>query len=616
MRVPTYKQQTAGTEKTGATMFSVQANPGAMSAGLRAVGEMFAQAEGVAIDYYANEQKIRRQSELNDAEFKLKQELQQLQTAQAARTPDEVLFGIDKNGTKSFKKLGDAKVNDIFSKIQDKRVARAFRSSARDTLNGFTIDVNQSARNRLIDQNKASELEKANALMDEIVTGNISTSAIATEKLFGDQNKGILGHYEKMAADGYIKASDAVTLARTAFVAVRERTQKANAAILESNVNKNVLIAGDVGVDITSRQSAMTNLNAEIDKAVEQNTITIDESVKAKAGAADDAVRGTLLGLMSQAPDATAIVMSASAGTLTDPILQDVFSKMDAGDKIKVINDMFSLGNKMDTERRESDEAGEVEAEAVNKKNFLSIINVDTDDEAAMAAAKELHKGLLKDQYYTNAERNAAEARLGLSAKPAGTETKTTKEALKQLNIADFENRLTFELVESLKDSLSMAEYSSALKRIDKERKDGIVDAKNIIGTKLRYNEFKDANNALGQAADRYFSRSMNELYNWLGRPKEPIAGGLPGGAKANYQDIATKAREIISVNDAEYKQDMREAMNSFLSNTSGLTMIGMPTDVEGAKEYLRNRLAANPRDGAAEGVGKIIRDFEKILRD
>ena len=616
MRVPTYKQQTAGTEKTGATMFSVQANPGAMSAGLRAVGEMFAQAEGAAIDYYANEQKIRRQSELNDAEFKLKQELQQLQTAQTARTPDEVLFGIDKNGTKSFKKLGDAKVDDIFSKIQDKRVARAFRSSARDTLNGFTIDVNQSARNRLIDQNKASELEKANALMDEIVTGNISTSAIATEKLFGDQNKGILGHYEKMAADGYIKASDAVTLARKAFVAVREREQKANAAILKSNVNKNVLIAGDVGVDITSRQSAMTNLNAEIDKAVEKNTITVDEGVKAKASAADDAVRGTLFGLMSGAPDATAIVMSASAGTLKDPILQDVFSKMDAGDKIKVINDMFNLGNKMDTERREQEEAGEVEAEAGNKKNFLSIINVDTDDEAAMAAAKELHKGLLKDQYYTNAERNAAEARLGLSAKPAGTETKTTKEALKQLNIADFENRLTFELVESLKDSLSMAEYSSALKRIDKERKDGIVDAKNIIGTKLRYNEFKDANNALGQAADRYFSRSMNELYNWLGRPKEPIAGGLPGGAKANYQDIATKAREIISVNDAEYKQDMREAMNSFLSNTSGLTMIGMPTDVEGAKEYLRNRLAANPRDGAAEGVGKIIRDFEKILRD
>jgi len=614
MRVPTYKQQTAGTEKTGATMFSVQANPGAMSAGLRAVGEMFAQAEGVAIDYYANEQKIRRQSELNDAEFKLKQELQQLQTEQATRTPDEVLFS--KNQTQSFTDLGQARVNDILSKIQDKRVARAFRSSARDTLNGFTINVNQGARNRLIDQNKASALEKANAFMDDIVMGSPAQQAIATEKLFGDQNKGILSHYKTMAAEGYIKASDAVKLERTAFVAVRERTQKANAAILESNVNKNVLIAGDVGVDITSRQSAMTNLNAEIDKAVEQNTITIDEGVKAKASAVDDAVRGTFLGLMSKAPDATAIVMSASAGTLTDPILQDVFSKMDAGDKFKVINDMFSLGNKMDTERRESEEAGEVEAEAGNNKNFMTILNVDTDDPVAMAAAKELHKGLLKDDYYKNAERKAAEARLGLSAKPAGTETKTTKEALKQLNIADFENRLTFELVDKLSDGLSKAEYSAALKRVDKERKDGIVDAKNIIGTKLRYNEFKDANNALGEAADMYFSRSMNELYNWLGRPKEAIDGGLPGGAKANYQDIATKAREIISANDAEYKQDMREAMNSFLSNTSQRMMPGMPTDLEGAKEYLRDRLAANPGDDLATGVGRTIRDFEKILRD
>ena len=607
MRVPTYKQQTAGTEKTGATMFSVQANPGAMSAGLRAVGEMFAQAEGAAIDYYANEQKIRRQSELNDAEFKLKQELQQLQTEQTTRTPDEVLFGIDKNGTKSFKKLGDAKVDDIFSKIQDKRVARAFRSSARDTLNGFTIDVNQSARNRLIDQNKASELEKANALMDEIVTGNISTSAIATEKLFGDQNKGIPGHYEQMAADGYIKASDAVKLARTAFVAVRERTQKANAAILESNVNKNVLIAGDVGVDITSRQSAMTNLNAEIDKAVEKNTITVDEGVKAKASAADDAVRGTLFGLMSGAPDATAIVMSASAGTLKDPILQDVFSKMDAGDKIKVINDMFSLGNKMDTERRESQEAGEVEAEAVNKKNFLSIINVDTDDPAAMTTAKELHKELLKDDYYTAAERNAAEARLGLSAKPAGTETKTTKNALKILNRADNDNTLTLALVDSLETELSPSDYNAFYKRAITEGKEGRPAAKNLISSKLRYNEFKDTTNALGDASDAMFQESMFQLDDWLNTPGE--------GAGATYQATVTKARKIIAANDVEYKSQMRDAIDSYLQASQTL-MVGLPGDLEGAKQFLQQRLQANPGDVLAVGIAKTIKSYEKLLRN
>ena len=605
MRVPTYKQQTAGTEKTGATMFSVQANPGAMSAGLRAVGEMFAQAEGVAIDYYANEQKIRRQSELNDAEFKLKQELQQLQTAQAARTPDEVLFS--KNQTQSFTDLGQARVNDIFSKIQDKRVARAFRSSARDTLNGFTIDVNQSARNRLIDQNKASELEKANALMDEIVMGNKANSAIATEKLFGDQNKGILGHYEKMAADGYIKASDAVTLARKAFVAVREREQKANAAILKSNVNKNVLIAGDVGVDITSRQSAMTNLNAEIDKAVEKNTITVDEGVKAKASAADDAVRGTLFGLMSGAPDATAIVMSASAGTLKDPILQDVFSKMDAGDKIKVINDMFNLGNKMDTERREQEEAGEVEAEAVNKKNFLSIINVDTDDEAAMAAAKELHKGLLKDQYYTNAERNAAEARLGLSAKPAGTETKTTKNALKTLNRADNDNTLTLALVDSLETELSPSDYNAFYKRAITEGKEGRTAAKDLISSKLRYNEFKDTTNALGDASDLMFQESMFELDDWLNTPGE--------GAGATYQATVTKAREIIAANDVEYKSLMRDAIDSYLQQTRTL-MVGLPSDLEGAKQFLQQRLQANPGDVLAVEIAKTIKSYEKLLRD
>ena len=64
MKVPTYRQQTARTEKTGATMFSVQANPGALSAGLRATADFVKSAEKIAVDYYANEQKIKRKSDL------------------------------------------------------------------------------------------------------------------------------------------------------------------------------------------------------------------------------------------------------------------------------------------------------------------------------------------------------------------------------------------------------------------------------------------------------------------------------------------------------------------------------------------------------------------------
>ena len=80
-------------------MFSVQANPGAMSAGLRAVGDLFSSAEKIAVDYYANEQKIKRQSELDDAEFELKQELQQLEQQQTTRTPNDVLYDQPNKGT-------------------------------------------------------------------------------------------------------------------------------------------------------------------------------------------------------------------------------------------------------------------------------------------------------------------------------------------------------------------------------------------------------------------------------------------------------------------------------------------------------------------------------------
>ena len=98
---------------------------------------------------------------------------------------------------------------------------------------------------------------------------------------------------------------------------------------------------------------------------------------------------------------------------------------------------------------------------------------------------------------------------------------------------------------------LSPSDYNAFFKRAIAEGKDGRTAGKGLISSKLRYNEFKDSNNALGDAADMMFQQSMFELDDWLNTPK---ADG--GGMGATYQEVVAKARDINKNNDAEYLKD------------------------------------------------------------
>jgi len=604
MKVPTYRQQTARTASTGATFFTTQANASALSAGLRAQAEMFGAAEKVAVDYYANEQKIKRQAELNDANFELKQELQELQQQQKTRSPKEVLFDDPLGRTNSFTKQGQQKLNEILSKITDKRVRRAFQEASRDSLNTFTINVNQDARNRLIDENKASGLETGNNLVDAMVMGNPAEREQAKLKLFGDPSTGTLGHYETMAADGYIKQVDAVKLERDAQIKLRDRIKQADTAILNSNVNKNVLLAGDVSLPFTQRSSAFSNLTKEIDQAVANNTITADEGQKKKMSAADDTVRAIGLSMLTKSPDATAAFLQMAEGDVDDPVLESAFTMMDAGDRIKVLNDLDTLAKKIDTERREKEEADENKASAENKRAYRTIINVDKNNATALEAAKRVHQQLIARNFYTPTERKASEYFLGLNDKPGGTETKTTKDAIKKLRNADLRNEVTLELVGSLANELSVSDFDKYSKLAVTEASDGLKRAKDLISSNLKYNEFKDSTNALGDAADMMFAQSTEELLTWL----------ETDGVGSNYNEIVAKAREINADNAVEYKELMNEAITGYLQGQL-ILMPGLPQNVEEAKIFLKERMDANPSDMIAVGITQTIKSYEKTLR-
>ena len=613
MRVPTYQRQTATTAKTGAINFSVRANPGALAAGQRAVGDLFASVENAALSWYEQEQKLKRQEKLSQKEIELDNVLETLKNEQRNRDPMMVLDGDPGNNELSFSELAMNKLDELALDIDDKRVRSAFLSAARQTVNRSQISVNQDARNRLVDQRAATSLQAAAKLEDKIVMGNGADRAEARLKLFGGQDAAgneVIGSYYQMAADGLITETKAFELTRSAEKNVRKRQQEADAAILEINTGRRVITAGDINQPLASREAAVKDGVAAITAAVANNTITREKAEELLGKATDDTVRAIGLGLMTKSGDATGTAMEIfSGGAGLDPILDSMLDGMDPGAKTKVLNDFFTIANKIDTERREQEEAEEEKANQANVDMFDAIINVDTADENAMAGALQSHKTLLQRNWYTSTQRNAAETILGLK-KPtqSGEKVETSPEAIKVLNRADNDNILTLDLVDQYAGQLSPSDYNAFFKRAIAEGKDGRTAAKGLISSRLRYNEFKDSNNALGDASDMMFQQSMFALDDWLNTPK---ADG--GGQGASYQEVVTKAREINKANETEYQTMMKDAFISYLQSSQTLVP-NLPVDLDdpigSAKAFLATQ---NQSDPIIRGITQTIQSYVKI---
>ena len=443
--------------------------------------------------------------------------------------------------------------------------------------------------------------------------GNGAEREQAILDLFGDEKSGYFGLYDKAQVDGYFTAEDAVKEKLSAESDIEKRIKKADLAILDSNVTKRVLIAGNTQLPVANRQAAVDTLFGEIKGAEKNKTINAAEAEKRRQSVISDTVRAIGNDILVRAPDATAAVFQMQGGVIEDPVLAGLVDRMAPDEKMKVLNDFYVAAVKRDNERRENEEADNEKADADNDRAYASIINVDQSDENALAAAKRVHKALLKDNYYSPTERKAAETILGLNKKPkAGSKQESKRSAIKILTKADNDNILSQALVETLTEDLSLADYKSFMDKARTEGKEGRTAAKSLISSRLRYNEFKDSNNALGDAADQMFQSSMFELDDWLNTPKEN-----DGGAGATYQETVKKARDIIKENDVEFKRQYKEALVEFVNSQTTLfpgLVVDPARPVESTLEHLRS--LNTPNDRLVKGVVRTIKSYRKLLVD
>ena len=212
MRVPTYRRQTQRTASTGARNFSVRANPSALSADMRAAGQLASVAEDIGISYYEREVAERREAEVTKNENKFKVLAKELLIGAQSEDPTSVLRG--SGGMPSFEERLEIQIQSQANNIEDTRTRKAFVTNARQIAVGNVISAHQNARVREIDINKAIEFERADEAITQAFAGNKYQRDTAIIELFGTGQMG--GIYDTMAARGLITQTQAVTYKRTA----------------------------------------------------------------------------------------------------------------------------------------------------------------------------------------------------------------------------------------------------------------------------------------------------------------------------------------------------------------------------------------------------------------
>ena len=286
MRVPTYKSQSKMTSKTGAINFSVQANPGALSAGSRAMAGFGDLGKKISLDYLETQLKMERTANINKRENEIRNSASSL--IREAQTKN---FTTTEEANAYFNRKWMPISLRATTKIKDNVV----RSSITEKLSDLRLialnDFNKVSRLKIIDHGKAQAIKKEKLLIDKISTSSGAALAEATDQLYGEN-----GLYASMVSNGLITKeaaekrilstkSKAARLTVSKELSAAAYAQDANAASQIANnlfdANKYPDLSENERVILQKQANTLSNrLDSQAARAAEKQSRINDKLIK------------------------------------------------------------------------------------------------------------------------------------------------------------------------------------------------------------------------------------------------------------------------------------------------------------------------------------------------
>ena len=483
-----------------------------------------------------------------------------------------------------------------------------------------------------VDRAEAVMIERLSEIQENALQSNDPVGVEQSTK--DDMNRLLKTFTSGLARDGNNEPLLSGRNAKARFLSVGQQlvsgqiidfTKKNNKRIVEvdrgnldNDIEKKVKQISDTNTDLGQRAmlfgQVFNTTNGIIAKGKQAGTIDDKGFMTRVDQATEQIVRGVALSLFKSSDDATSVALQILNGESTDTVLNTALSQMDADDKQTVVDSLFTTAEKIDTERREQEEADDLAADANNLKMYKEIINTDMDNAEEVKGSKAKFKTLLENNWFTKTQRTAAEAVLGINKKRSNEDEpiETTRRATKILGLAKLNNTFSAELIDSLSGELDDTDYKQALNDLEQEQREGMQAARSLIATATRYNEFKDTNNALGTASDLMYQESLLELQTWMNTPK---TNTQDGGQGASYQQVFKKALDINKKNAEEFKKMMKDALITYITQTQGLgeKYSTLPVDLDSPAQAALDWAATQEQTLEITSLIQVIRSYNKI---
>ena len=296
------------------------------------------------------------------------------------------------------------------------------------------------------------------------------------------------------------------------------------------------------------------------------------EILARRSDALEDIVFGSLVNHMGNDPetavDVANLFASGDLDETFDPVIAGAFQMLEPDEQTAIVEKSIDYANKL---LKQSDDAAKRKQDAADAKIDdikMGIYSVDKASPQDMLAQTANFQYLIDTNNLNATERKNMEKILGLEGDDQDGERKSSdRAAIDAIEMADLENRLTFELVAGYSDQLTESDYQKYFTAVRTEQGEAVTEGKATVSRLVGYDRYKDSlSEGIRGISSTFNLRAVQEFRTWLNtdpNDQDPMSGGRG----ATYDVIIKKAEQI----GRQYQEPMRLALQQSFDSSFAL---------------------------------------------
>jgi hypothetical protein len=351
----------------------------------------------------------------------------------------------------------------------------------------------------------------------------------------------------------------------------------------DADINTAVKSAINISLTPQDRLNAVTSIFAQeagedgfskgyLPRFNQKGVFNAKEILARRSDALQDIVFGSLVNHMGNNPeiavDVANLFASGDIDETFDPVIAGAFEMLEPDEQTAIVEKSIDYANKL---LKQSDDAAKRKQDADDAKINdikMGIYSVDKKRESDVNKQLQNFQYLIDTNNLNATERKNMERILGLETDDQdGKRKESDRGAINAIEMADLQNRLTFDLVAGFSDKLTESDYQKYFTAVRTEQGEAVTEGKATVSRLVGYDRYKDSlSEGIRGISSTFNLRAVQEFRTWLNtdpNDQDPMSGGRG----ATYDVIIKKAEQI----GRQYQEPMRLALQQSFDSSFNL---------------------------------------------